>query len=177
MDKYYLGICIVLIILILWYMCSINKGFSDTILTGFWVANDSFLQNNNISNFNMAIGPVNSGKRTVYIVMQDLNSNIIVNENNTMKLKSTWSSSSPSCKKIKYTIVLDNATTVMPQSLQMIYDVTSGFITLYDSETIYAELYKDNILSDMKTETDSADKSVDKPVDNKVIVDDIIEDN
>ncbi len=165
MDKYYLGICIIiLIILVLWYMYSIKDGFSDNILTGFWVANDSFLQKNNISNFNMAIGPRDGDKRTVYIVMQDLNGNTIANENNTMTLKSTWSSSSPSCKKIKYTMTLDNATTVMPQSLQMIYDVTSGFITLYDDKIIYAELYKNNMLSDMKTENP----------DEKVIVDEDI---
>lgn len=156
---YIVGFIIVIILLFLWFMSSVKEGFSSDILTGYWEANDEFLEKNNISKFAMAIGPNENSKRAVYIVIQDLNENILINDSNKMKLTSTWSSLSPFGvynTKVKYSVKLTSSS-IIPEKLDMIYDVTSGFISLYDQDTIYAELYKNNMLSDLDIERDDDD--------------------
>ena len=151
---------IVIILLVLWIMSSVKEGFSSDILTGYWEANDEFLEKNNISKFAMAIGPNENSKRIVYIIMQDLNGKILINDKKEMQLTSKWSSLSPFGvynKKVKYSVKMDTNSSIIPEKLDMIYDITAGFISLYDQDTIYAELYKNNMLSDLDIEHNDSD--------------------
>ncbi len=155
---YIVGFIFLIILLFLWVMSNVKEGYSSDILTGYWEANDEFLEKNNISKFAMAIGPNENSKRIVYIVIQDLNGKILINDKNEMMLTSKWASLSPFgvCnKKVKYSVKLDTDSSIIPEKLDMIYDITSGFISLYNQDTIYAELYKNNMLSDLDIEHDN----------------------
>jgi len=148
---YAAGVILLIILLLLWYISSVKEGLGHDILTGYWEANDDFLEKNNISKFAMAIGPEENSKRTVYLVVQDLDGKTLINGTNAMVLKSKWSNLS-STRGLKYNVALDTETSIIPQKLDMIYDISSGFISLYDKDTIYAELYKNNMLSDLDTD-------------------------
>lgn len=153
---YALGFLVVVTIVILWCMSTMKEEFSSDILSGYWEANDEFLDKNDISKFAMAIGSNDSSvlhnNRNIYIVMLDRNGDILINENSNMKLTSNWSNINPFNKKIKYKVKLDIPSDVIPSDLNMIYEPTSGFISLYDDDTIYAELYRNNILSDLEVQ-------------------------
>ncbi len=149
MNLYYLGAIIIIILILLWFVMTIKSGFSNNILTGYWQAPDDFLEKNSISRFDMAISKPDGSTRDIYIIMQDLKGNMLVNEKGTIKLNKTWSSSNPWGKKIKYNAKLVIESEGIPSDLEMIYDPIAGFITLYSDDTIYAELYRNNMLSDL----------------------------
>lgn len=146
---YILGIVIILILLIWYILYSLRQSYVNNILTGCFEANNDFLEKNNISKFTIAISPSINSSRFIYIVMLDVDEKILINEENKMILK-TWNIN-PFSKKIQYKVILDHtiANNAIPQYMTMIYEPTSGFITLYDNDIVYAELYRNNIYSDL----------------------------
>ena len=152
-NNYIYGIIVVCIIILCAVASILTRNeIYNNILTGYWKSDTDFLEKNNISLFSIAIGPPVKSSRHIYILMNDMNNNVIINDNNTMKLTSkSWD---PFSRKKLYNVSFENEIEddVMPRALSMIFEPQNGFFTLYDKDIVYAEMYKDNELSDLEIE-------------------------
>lgn len=153
-NTYIYGIIIICILVLCILINAISKNdiYSD-LLTGYWKSDTDFLEKNNISFFSMAIGPCTGSSRNVYMVMKDANNNTILNEDNIMIIKtSIFQSHNIFFRKKIYDISFDHdiGDDVIPSKLNMIFEPVTGFLTMYDEDIVYAEMYKDNELSDLE---------------------------
>ena len=124
-----MGIIVVLLIVLVWYLLySVKQGYVKDILTGCFEANSDFLEKGNISKFNIAISPERNSYRYIYIIMLDLQGDILINEDNRMKLNTR--DMNPFTKKIKYIVTLDKdiADGAIPKNMNMIYEPTNKSI-------------------------------------------------
>ena len=152
----------------------------DDILTGYWKSDKDFLDKNNISVFTMAMSPSKNSTRNIYIVMKDNNNKIIINELNTITLTKNLSSmlsSFYSSSKIKYYVNFEHSISnksgeiIIPQELNMIYEPISGFLTMYNNNIVYVQMYKDNELSDIEIdEINDKQNNSTKSNDDEIIV-------
>jgi len=160
MYGYGIVIVCMLILLAITVMFVQNNIFNN-ILKGYWKSDANFLKKNNISLFEMAIGPYQSSSCSVYMIMKDNNNGVILNETNEITMVSKIFN--PFSRQRKYNILFNHNVgnnnesndisfdDIMPLKLNMIFDPIAGFLTLYDGDTVYAEMYRDNELSDIDT--------------------------
>ena len=143
------AIIIVIILIILWYinMREIVTIY-DEIMEGLWIANEEFCASSDIDGMLVFIGPrigYFSETRKVYIIMFAGNK-IAVNEKIEIEISNPFILPILANKiQRQILIVSKNVEKIMPKSMTLTLNIGSGSMTWETEDTVYAELYKDNL--------------------------------
>lgn len=150
-SKALIGIIVVLVIIILvQYLCSSYE------LYGLWSADSVFLIDANLNNMSLFIGDkIHSGAlSTTYggYIYADTDSGAV--EDQRVELTLTYTPSTDSCKW--YSLKAKGIDS-WEGDLQMRICPKKHLLTVLTKDTVYAELYKDNILTDYARSTPQID--------------------
>jgi hypothetical protein len=130
-------ICIILFISIL--VCENDE------LVGFYRAPETFLEDAEVQSMILYISKKINGKRDAHMIVTTCNE-IVINKSFPIKITKNILSS-------KYDFeCLEPINATYPTKLTMDFDKVSKRMKLIDGDTVYAVMYKDNELSDIKIE-------------------------
>lgn len=142
-----LPLIIILFIIIIYSQYKISNIY-DNFYEGLWIAPDYFCEKVQIDGMMIYIGP-GDNERKCYIIMYSGN-DVIFDKKINIKFKNKVSNLLLN-QKVYKTIYLegDDISKVMPLVQNVELDLVEGRMTWYSTEddTIYAELFKDNISS------------------------------
>lgn len=150
----YLGVLIIVLLIIILIIsvsaCS-RMRIANDYLTGFWVGNNSFLEESELENMYIYISALQNGVRECYIVIIDDESDIIMNECFQMKYNTTFkmfmNNMIEQYKFGKFTMCsdiclkFDNNSPIKATKLNM--NIINSSLILHDGKQIYACLHKD----------------------------------
>lgn len=112
-------------------------------LVGFYKAPETFLEDAEIQSMLLYIGKKTNGKRDAHMIVT-AGDEVVINTSFSVKITKKILSS-------KYEFeCLEPINDTYPTKLTMEFDKVSKRMTLVDGDTVYAVIYKDNELSDIK---------------------------
>jgi hypothetical protein len=127
-------------------------------LSGMWVGDPEFLKKSNLKDLQIFLSPKNKAKRNGYIIMVNINNDIILNQpielqEITPMHNQRWAAYNTN-KKIKddnfiinYLILSDIDTELFPKNITMMVSMVNGTLVIKSNNNIYALCEKDLISS------------------------------
>ena len=126
------GIYIVIILILVFYLT-----YDDDFKTGFWIGDDDFCEESEVSTFMLYLGPAEhcglTTTRAGYLIIDD-----IINDSFSMHYSRLYGS--------KATLQFDESD-VWPEQVILHVDARQGRMTIKTADTVYARLTKDYSLS------------------------------
>jgi hypothetical protein len=154
--KYYLGIIVVFIIILIIY----SRYIEDKNLNGFWKADAEFCQNAELEFFMLYMGKNESyitNNRNGYMLAKN-DKGIIINSSIKMNLSphNKLSVLNPFImNEKKYNVVIEwedenHDEDIFPSELHLMYYPNHGKLVMYNNDTVLGCFYKDNYLSSLE---------------------------
>ena len=157
MCKVLMGVIVLLVIVVTVNMVH----FSDNTLSGVWTGDPTFLKNSQLSDMQLFISPKINSTRQGYLIMTDADGGIITNDVVDIDIRSPlqrwWCGLKMGIIRKKYyrannvVITSDNSTTdsvlPFPEKLKLVLSPSTGGLTLFDDDKVYAYLIRDNLAS------------------------------
>jgi len=143
-------IVVILVILILYIVSSCY--IYTKLIGGFYEADDEYLEEAGIDNFSIYIDDCTSNERSCYILMSS-GATTVINEPTIAKLSQHFHWSSDLSKPVYFDVEFDMSDEVVnsfPNKQQIKFYPNTGKMVLFNDETIYAVLYKNAVLSELK---------------------------
>jgi hypothetical protein len=161
-----IGIVIIisLALLLIETYCTGSKRCKDSIhfMSGFWKADNDWCDKAGVDNVCVTID-VNHDMKTgsMYIIIQDKDSNLLENDYYDFKINAspTEKIRRHSSRNIEYTIVFQDdqspVQNMIPTKCKLRTNLSSGVLAIHDGNTVFLELFKDNITTSYMTTKDS----------------------
>ena len=134
----------------------------ENYLGGLWTGNAGYLDRAQLQDFQLFIGPRESGgARQGYLIMVDLGGGFVANQSLEIRETPNYTSALRASLRSKsdvYTLhdvgfkTDDGAELPMPARLRLSLSILDGTLTLYDGKSVYAFLEKDLSASAVATE-------------------------
>jgi hypothetical protein len=146
-------IVIILVMMVIYYFTLLrhDSGIYDSLITGFWTADKSFLQDAELSSFVIYMAPPNwSGKRACYILAEK-GKELAINEPCSVTLAQTWGVGNwfPGLGAKTYDAFFDDLETEdFPERQKMIFYPKTGKIVLTKGDIVYGIFFKDSFLTE-----------------------------
>jgi hypothetical protein len=141
------GIIIVVCIILVYWISTINNNNYEDYLYGFWVADEEFCEDSNVSSYMFFIGESEKNwtnvTRKCYLVITDDIANCLVSIN----YYQGWGS--PLIGKYLINCTVDCEDHVLPEKLVIEIDIKTGKLIMKDNTNIYAILYKQQYVNDL----------------------------
>jgi len=160
-----LAATVAVLVLILLATASTAAKRYDGYLEGLWAGDPSFLEESNLSDFQLYIGPRKGRAREGYLLMTDTTGAFVANQAIEIEEpRMRWLPASRNAfrsKDDKYTLrqvqfTYSNGDEPMPSKLRLTLSILNGTLALHDDEKLYAFLEKDIAASAAAAEVASA---------------------
>jgi hypothetical protein len=126
-------------------------------LSGFWTGDPFFLKQSGLRDMYLFLSPQKNNIRNGYLVMINNKGNFISNQTITLThntfINRLWPATKTLINKsyrVSSNIEFDESA-IMPNNIYLSIEPSTGTLTIYDNEKIYAYLYRDNQTSVMAT--------------------------
>jgi len=152
MSSVALAVTVVLVILLIAVTANMASKRYDGYLEGLWAGDPGFLEESQLSDFQLYIGPRKGRKREGYLLMADTTGAFVANQAIEIEEpRSRWLSALRNvfkAKDDKYMLhhvrfTYTNGDEPMPSEMRLTLSILNGTLTLHDGEKLYAFLEKD----------------------------------
>ena len=145
----YVAICIVLVIILAY----LGRSQEMELLSGFWRADADFCNQANLTSFILYIGDGMTKKRGYLLITNHdgivINSAVDLEISNILCIRPYIRDEINLNVNFKWLCGDDDYEAIFPSMQNIKYNPKKGKIILMDQETVYAVLYKDNIMTDI----------------------------
>ena len=142
-GRQYIWACLIVVIILIIYRANAN----DAATKRFWVADPEFLAEAGLSDMILYIGEDVNGGLASYLVIADMDKNLIVNQPVLITYHGLARYLIRSHHSTSATIIPEEASPdwPWPEELQLTFDLAAQTLTIRDDEKIYAFMYRDLI--------------------------------
>lgn len=140
---------IIIIVISIFYLLSCNGRNYENYLYGHWCADDDhFCEESGIQSMELFIGEPESGwltqTRPCYLIIM----NDMCNQALTLTYRTGWAPAVLSKYKIRCKVEFDSEQ-IWPDHVDILVDMKTGKMKIYNDDTVYAKLTKNNELTNM----------------------------
>ena len=157
----------VILVLVIYFICvKLRTSYAYCNLPGFYKGDPGFCHNAELKSISLLLKEPESIFDNTYqgYLLMEANQGIIANEPVKVRIVERWDKPknwSPltlgSFTKYYTLSFIDMQSEVMPSRLEMEFDVKTGKMQLYDKDKLRARMYKDNQLTELCNNVDSAE--------------------
>jgi hypothetical protein len=151
MDGRYLIAVAVIIVIIVYYLATLNVDTYEQYMYGLWTADDDFCADACISSMLLFIGEPCSGwtsvTRPCYLIIADN----ITSQLFDMQYRTGWGGMVVGTYTVTATVKFENSDAfgVGDKPVEFVFDMPRGVLTIRDDDRIYGKLYKQNDISNL----------------------------
>ena len=154
MSNLIIGAIVVVIIILFWTIGHSNTSSYEEFLYGMWVGDDEFCKNANIDSIMMFLGEPDVGlmscTRDGYIIIV-IDGEPVVNQGFILNYSPGWSGPSIGPYTVSSDVTFDEEN-IWEDDVTITVNIVNGTMRIYNGDTMYAKLYKENTLSNILVE-------------------------